>query len=293
MLQKFAYALVLCGAVLVTACSKDESGDPVPTGGGGSPLSISNPPTSFTQKVLLEYHTASWCGTCPDADTKRDQLVNTYPGKVIPVAIHQADSMQIGGFFTIDATFGSSTGYGMVNRTPSLNNVLLNRTQWMSNATVALSRQATSGLAILSAVAGNTAVIEVQGAFLATQTGRYNLTVWLTEMEVTGSGTGYDQVNTYNTDPSSAWYNLGNPITGFKHQYVWRKSLTAVLGDSIPGASLTAGGLVKKNFTVDVSGMNKDHVYVVAFINKLGDTPSTHGVVNVQTAKLGELKDWN
>lgn len=286
--------MILFSCVLaLAACSKDDESLPAPSGGGGTQQVITAPPSSFTQKALLEYHTAAWCGSCPDAATKRDQVMAAYPNRVIPVAIHQSDSMQISGFFTLSGTFGANPAYGMVNRTPSLNNVLLNRTQWLTNVSSALSRTPASGMAILSVVTGNTAVIEVQGAFLSGQTGNYNLTVWLTEMDVTGTGTGFDQVNSYNNDPSSQWYNLGNPISGYKHQYVWRKSVTPVMGDPIPGTTLVEGGLVKKIYNADISGLKKDKTYVVAFINKIGTSATTHEVVNVQMAKLGDLVNWN
>jgi hypothetical protein len=290
----FKLALMVAAAALVASCSKDDDAAPaVPNPGGNTTPSISVPPGILTQKVLLEYHTAAWCGSCPDADSKRDQIMTTYQNKVVPVAIHQSDAMQIPGFFTIDATFGSNTAYGMVNRIPSLSNVLLNRTQWLSNTSSALSRASTCGLAILSTVAGNNAAIEVQAAFLSGLTGNYNVTVYLTEMDVSGSGSTYDQVNTYNTDPSSQWYNLGNPITGFKHKYVWRKAVTAVMGEQVPAVMLIEGGLFKKVYAADITGLNKDKLYVVAFVNKVGTTPTTHEVMNVQMAKLGTLKNWD
>jgi hypothetical protein len=293
-MKGFKFVLVVSAAALVASCSKDDDAAPaVNNTGGNTTASITVPPGILTQKVLLEYHTAAWCGSCPDAETKRDQVMTTYQNKVIPVAIHQSDAMQIPGFFTIDATFGSNTAYGMVNRIPSLNNVLLNRTQWLTNTSSALSRASTCGLAIMSTVAGTNAAIEVQAAFLSSMTGNYNVTVYLTEMDVTGTGSTYDQVNTYNTDPSSQWYNLGNPIAGFKHKYVWRKAVTSVMGDPVPAVMLIEGGLFKKVYTADITGLNKDKLYVVAFINKVGTTPTTHEVMNVQMAKVGTLKNWD
>ncbi|HEX5001494.1 MAG TPA: Omp28-related outer membrane protein [Bacteroidia bacterium] len=291
--MKKVHLLVLSVALLVTSCSKDDSPQPSTTAVGNGNQEISIPPGILTQKVLLEYHTAAWCGSCPDADTKRDQVMAAYPGKIVPVAIHQSDAMQIPGFFTIDATFGSSPAFGMVNRIPSLNTVLLNRTQWLTNASSAVSRNAVCGLAIMSTVAGSAAAIEVQAAFLTGLSGTYNVSVYLTESEVTGTGSTFDQVNSYNTDPTSQWYNLGNPITGFKHMYVWRKNITPVLGDQIPTVFLIEGGLFKKVYTVDISGFNKDKLNVVAFINKVGTTATTHEVMNVQTAPIGTLKNWD
>lgn len=279
--------------VALVSCSKDEDSAPAPMQIPPPTAGISTAPATFTKKVLLEYHTAAFSGSCPDAEVKRDQVMNAYPGKVIPVAIHQSDAMQIPLFMTLDATFGSNPAYGMVNRSPSLNNVLLNRTQWLSNVTTAVGAAAKCGLAINSDVSGTTANVEVQAAFRANLSGTHNITVYLVENNVTGTGSGYDQVNNYNDDTSSPYYHLGNPIIGFKHNYVVRKVLTANLGDAIDASKLVADGLLKKTFVADITGLNSSELYIVAFINKTGTSSTTHEVLNVQKVKLGELKNWD
>lgn len=280
-------------ACALMACSKDEGQTPDPAPVNPPANSITTPPASFTKKVLLEYHTAAWCGTCVDAEVKRDLVMNAYPGRVIPVAIHQSDGMQIPLFMTIDATFGSNPAFGMVNRIPSLNTVLLNRTQWLSNTGNVISGAANCGLAIKSSVAGSTASIEVQAAFRQNLSGTYNLTVYLVESNVTGTGSQFDQVNSYNTDASSPYYNLGNPIIGYKHNYVVKKVITANLGDAIDPSKLVADGLLKKTYSADITGMNSANLYVVAFVNKIGTSATTHEIVNVQQAKIGTLKNWD
>ena len=285
--------LMFCMGTVLVSCSKDD-GNETPTPSPAPVVqSISAPPSSFTKKVLLEYHTAAWCGTCPDAETKRQQVMDNYPNRLIPVAVHQSDAMQIPLFMTLDATFGSNPAYGMINRIPTLGNVLLNRTQWMSNATPQMNGVAKCGLAILSGVTGNNASVEVQASFRETVTGDHRLTVYLVEHEVSGTGSGYDQVNTYNSDPSSPFYNRGNPIAGYKHPYVVRKVLTANLGDAIEASKTVAGGLLKKTFSADITGMDKTKTYIVAFVNKAGTSSTTHEVLNAQMALVGKLKNWD
>lgn len=293
MFDRRIYAGLIALITIVTACSKDDDTAPQPAPAPPPSTGITAPPASFTKKVLLEYHTAAWCGSCPDAEVKRQQVAAAYPGKIIPVAYHQSDAMQIPLFMTIDATFGSNPSYGMINRVPSLNNVLLNRTQWMSNTSTQVSGTAKCGLAIRSTVSGTSAAIEVQAAFRENLSGQHTLTVYLVENDVTGSGASYDQVNNYNADQSSPYYNQGNPITGFKHQVVARKVLTANLGDPVDASKLVADGLLKKNFTADLTGMVAEKVYVIAFINKTGTSPTTYEILNVQQGKLGTLKNWD
>ncbi len=293
MLDRRIYAGLIALITVITACSKDDDATPQPAPAPPPAVGITAPPASFTKKVLLEYHTAAWCGACPDAEVKRQQVAAAYPGKIIPVAYHQSDAMQIPLFMTIDATFGSNPTYGMINRIPSLNNVLLNRTQWMSNTSAQVSGAAKCGLAIRSAVSGTTATIEVQAAFRENLSGQHTITVYLVENDISGTGASYDQVNNYNTDQSSPYYNQGNPITGFKHQAVARKVLTANLGDPVDASKLVADGLLKQNFTADLTGMVAEKVFVIAFINKTGTSATTYEILNVQQGKLGTLKNWD
>ena len=288
--------ILTCLSIVVyffCGCSKDDGPAPTPSTVPPVEQGITSPPSTFTKKAILEYHTAAWCSTCPDAEVKRDQVMNNYPEKVIPVAIHQADGMQIPLFMTLDASFGSNPTYGMINRVPSLGNVLLNRTQWMTNMTSQLNGQAKCGLAINSNVNGNTASIEVQVSFTEQISGTINLTVYLVESDVIGTGSGYDQANAYNTVPSSPFYNLGNPIVNYKHMYVVKKVLTANLGDLIEASKIVPAGLFKKNFTVDITGMSKNKTEIIAFVNKTGTTATDHQVFNVQKAKVGTLKNWD
>jgi hypothetical protein len=287
---KFVTVSILLVA-LFASCSKDDAAEPAPITPPAT--GISNPPATFTKKVLLEYHTAASCGTCPDAEVKINGIQANYPGKVIPLAYHQSDGMQIPLFFTINAAFGSNPAYGMVNRVPSLGNVLLNRTQWLSNTTAQLSGTAKCGLAINSITSGNSATIEVRSAFRQNLTGDHTLTVYLVEDNVTGTGSSFDQANSYNNDASGPYYNLGNPIIGYKHRYVTKKVLTANLGDVIDPAILVADGLLKKTYTADIKGMNIDNVIVIAFITKTGTSAITYEILNAQQSKLGVLKNWD
>ncbi len=293
MIEKRIYAGLIALTSVIAGCSKDDDATPQPVPTPPPVTGITAPPSNFTKKVLLEYHTAAWCGSCPDAEFKREQVAASYPGKIIPVAYHQSDGMQIPLFMTIDATFGSNPSYGMINRVPSLNNVLLNRTQWLSNTSAQVSGTAKCGLAIRSVVSGTTANIEVQAAFRMNLAGPHTLTVYLVENDITGTGPSYDQVNYYNTDQSSPYYNQGNPILGYKHQLVARKVLTAHLGDPVDSSKLVTDGLLKKNFTADLTGMAPEKVYVIAFINKAGSSATTYEILNVQQSKLGTLKNWD
>lgn len=293
-----AYVIILLTALSFTSCKKSEEQTPQPvpdtTNTGNSGNGITDVPNSFTQKVLLEEFTAAWCTTSPDADYKRDQVVSANAGKVVAVAVHQTDGMSLTSLYnTLYSNFNANTPSGMINRTPSLGNVALNQTQWMSNATVALGKTAKCGVALTSSVSGNIASIEVHAGFKEVLTGNYNLTVYLVEDSVTGSGSGFNQANAYNTSSGSQFFGQGNPIVNYKHNRVVRKVLTANLGDVISASNLVAGGEFIKTFSTNITGYNHSNLYVVGFVNKVGTSPTTHEIMNVQQAKTGALKNWD
>lgn len=282
----------------MAACKKSSDENPQPETPADDTTTTNNPngstiPTSFTQKVLLEEFTGAWCSTCPDADYKRDQVVSANSGKVIAVSVHETDGMEISLIWALDGIFHTNIPSGMINRTPSNGNVILNQTQWMSNATVALGKMAACGLKINSTVSGTTANVEIHVGFKETLTGTNNLTVYLIQNKVTGAGSGYDQANAYNTSSGSPFYNLGNPIVNYQHNYVVKKVLTANMGDAIDATKIVAGGEYVKAFSANITGYNQNELYVVAFVNKVGSSATTHQIMNVQQAKIGTLKDWD
>ncbi len=288
----------LAMVMLFMACKKNSDDDPVNPGNNPPPVaSILPVPGSFSQKVLMEQFTGAWNGGCPDGIYRMDQLI-AGDSKIIGVNIHMGDAMEIPAFQDLMAVFNSNNlpqfPSAMVNRLPSLGNVLLTKTQWASNATVAKGKTASCGLAFQSTLSGNTAQIEIHAGFGSILSGSYNLTVYLVENRVTGTGSSYDQVNTHSSnDPAGPYYNLPSPITGFEHNHVLRKVLSAGMGDGIPVEKLVPGGEYIRTYTADITGKIAGNMEIVAFINKTGSTATTHEIMNVQTAPVNTLKNWD
>jgi hypothetical protein len=137
------------------------------------------------------------------------------------------------------------------------------------------------------------ATIEIHDGFNQMLTGEYTLTSMLVEDHVTGTGSQYDKRNSYNTVSGHPYFNTGDPITSFPHMNTLRKVLTADHGDAIPPKSLTTGGEYVNTYTADISAYNSDHLYIIAFICKKGNSPTTYEVMNVQKAKAGTTKNWD
>jgi hypothetical protein len=300
-MKRIFFAAVLCAAVL-SACKKADEPTPTPTV-VPAPPGIGAPPATFTQKVLIEEFTGAWCGYCPDGAVKVDQLIAANPGKVIGTSIHSGDGMAFSLYNTLNAVY-SNSGFpmGMVNRVPYNGSVCMSRGSWTSATNVMLAKTAKCGLAIKSSLSGDSAVVEVQAAFNQNLSGTHTLTVYLIEENVSGTGSPYNQINYYSSaNPNGAagssshpYYNQPYNITGYKHMHVVRKVLGGVdMGDQIESSRTIAGGIEKKTFTFSLAGYNRTQLKIVAFVTKNGTTGTTHEVMNVQQANLGELKNWD
>ena len=292
--------LVLLSALMITSCKKNKEEEPDPT---PALVTVSSVPSSFTQKVLIEEGTAVWCGYCPDGAYRMQDIISKNAGKVIGTALHSSDVFTTSPdqYSAMSSEFTcSGIPSGMINRIPSSvdQEVFMNRGYWSSAVSSCLSKQAKCGLAIEGKrLSGNTATITVHAGFKTALTGTINLTIYLLEDNVTGTGSDYDQHNYMNNDPSSPFYQKGDVIKGYQHNHVLRKVLTASMGDAIPTAKLVAGGEYVVTKTVDVSKYKVSDLKVVAFVNSVGSTAATHEVLNVQEASFytGQVtgKNWD
>ena len=220
---------------------------------------ISNVPSAFTKKVLIEEFTGAWCGYCPDGAHIVESIINDNNGKVVGVSLHSGDDMAVAHTNFLETTY-QNTGYpsGMVDRVSINGSTSLNRGYWESVANAQLSETAVCGLAIISEVNGQNATGEVHAGFNSTLNGDdYRLTVYLIEDGVTGTGYGYDQSNYYNEVAESPFNNLGNPIEGYEHNHTLRAILSESLGDAIMVSEMASGGEHIETYTVDLSSYNK------------------------------------
>ncbi len=282
-------------AILFVGCKKDNvEPTEVPINGNKTTNSQVVVPLTFTQKLLIEMFSSSHCATCPDAEMKFRNIAAAHPGRVFGVGIHDADAMETPLYSFMDSVF--TVPYyasGMLNRTPFGGTLVLPKGNWNANINACLNKTAKCGLKINTKMVGSYANIEVFAGFNASMIGDYRLTVYLFEDSVSGTGSGYNQSNYYNNTPSSPFYQLGNPIIGYNHDFVNRKVLTPNLGEPITAAQIYGRGFVKKSFSVSLNGYDSNNLYVVAFINKVTSSNLTHEIMNVQQTKLGTNQNFD
>jgi hypothetical protein len=288
--------LFIAAALSIVACSKDDSTSPSTNSGNGGTIN-STVPSTFTQKVLIETFTGASQPQCTDGFVKLDNIISANTAKAIPVAIHYSDAMEINQYTTLQAAFSNGAApqfpSAMINRTSSLGMLIFNRTQWQSNFDVNKVKSPSCGLSIKSTISGNQGTAEIHCGYNTTIAGNYTLTAYLVEDNISGSGNLYDQRNGYNTISGHPYFNLGDPILNFNHNYVLRKVVSAELGDALANSNIKAGGEEIKNYTFSTAGMNSANLYIVAFISKNGSTSTDKSVLNVQRVKIGNTQNWD
>jgi len=291
-MKNLIYVLTLL--VTFTACNKGDDPSPKPASTGNG---LSQVPTTFSQKVLIETFTGAGQAQCTDGFVKLDNITSTNSTKSIPVCIHFGDGMEIAQYTTLTNAFSNGNPMtfpsAMLNRTASLSQVLLNRTQWQSNFDVSKVKSAKCGLAIETSVSGNNATIIAHCGFNQTLSGNYTLTTYLIEDHVTGIGAMYDQRNSYNNTSGHAYNGLGDPIIAFSHMHVLRKVLTSPLGDAINSSALVAGGKQILSYTTTISGYKLNDLYAISFITKNGSAATDYEIMNVQKVKIGNTQSWD
>lgn len=247
---------------------------------------------SVVQKCLIEEHTGAWCGYCPDGALVMDDVLNTYPN-AIGVAVHNGDAM-----VTADGNYLSSfyiSGYpsATINREGAGES----RSVWMSKVSSELGETPTVSVSFDDAyydLATSTLTVTVRAEFVSNETGNLRLNVVLVEDDVTGTSTGYSQVNYYNTTAGHPMYGLGNPIAGYVHNHVARAWLGGAWGtNGVITASPTAGSAFTHTYTrVFPASWDINNMKIVAFVSRYnGSQMSDREILNSEEITMATVLD--
>ncbi len=263
-------------------------------------------PSQYTQKVLLEDYTGTWCGNCPRMNTIVHYLTD-YSERIIPVAIHVFGSPTDPWTYEYESEMTAPENYntygapkGMFNRIHILNmdDTQLcpnDRSVYEAQADVFLNQEAPLGLAINSTLNGNNLNITVKVGFATDNVPEARLVVNLIE-----DGLIYQQINyftggNYNCDPEYDYTTMPYSIPSFHHEHVLLKSYTDIFGDVIPQDQISDGAVWTKNFEVSLPSnvTNSQNLTIVAFVLGNGNQISTREAINVQSAPVGVNQDFD
>ncbi|NND64263.1 MAG: Omp28-related outer membrane protein, partial [Flavobacteriaceae bacterium] len=131
-----------------------------------------------------------------------------------------------------------------------------------------------SAISIQSQLSGNNIAVKV-GVVSENDLTNMKLVLYLVE-----DGVLSEQVNYFDQDPSSPYYEMGNPIIDFVNNDVLRASLSGILGDPIPATTALTEFEAAFSTNID-SSFNTNNLRLVAMLVQDDNT-----AVNAQTAAI-------
>lgn len=230
-----------------------------------------------TKKVLLEEFSGAHCGQCPMGAYTLDSLLDIYPN-LIGVSLHSyipADAMHFVQIDTIATPYAPGAPLGAIDRinfNDGWNYVAKLYQNWDTHVQTRLAvapQMSVSLNATWNSATRNISVLVTANILANLPTGDYRFNLYVVEDSVTGSGSGYDQSNIYNSVTGNPFYGLGDPITGYVHRHVVRAILPASWGQAgIIAPTPIAGQSFSTTFNyVLPASYNENRIKLVAFVS--------------------------
>lgn len=262
--------------------------------------------TSGTKKVLLEEFTTAPCQFCPDGAVIVDNILATIP-EAIAVGIHA-------GFGTDAMTIPAHSAYAAVFA-PGAPTATIDRVLFDGETDVAISRGNNGWVNAVNAQKALPTPVDVDIQAVSTSGTSVDVTVdvdfkdyvldaqslrvtlFVVEDSVTGTGSGYNQVNFYNTQAGHPYAGKGDPIVGFVHKHVVRSVPTGTWGDATYfGTTPTLNSNYTKTYNVSLnSAWKSKDISFVAFVNYYTPNASLdeYVILNAEEKTLDELVGIN
>lgn len=235
-------------------------------------------PSPFTQKVLIEDFTGTWCGICPGVIIPLDDYTNSKPN-LISIGVHGPAGSNDPFKYVFDPQLRSTYG---ISGVPT---VLLNRDSKWDKATITLDelaqKKALLGLALETSVSGSTITVKAKVKFDITTSLPLKIVLVLVE-----NGLLYNQAN-------YGHFGLPNPIPNFPHKNVLRTAATDIFGDVIPAAQLVKGNTWEKTYLFNATAYNISNCRIIGFVLYDTNSQGKKGVLNAQIVTAGQTQNFD
>ena len=260
-----------------------------------------------SHKVVMEEGTGTWCGWCVRGAVYMDSIASVYPTTVIPIAVHNGDPMVFAAYDTgIGALIG---GYPtlLVDRKAFIGDPSDAFTEYANHlndfglADLAMTQTFNTGSRLLTVNASATMASSFTNN---STTNDYRLAVVVTENNVHGTATTYDQHNYYSGGGSGPMAGAGHDFAvepdpvlaaNMYYDFVARTILGGFTGQasSLP-SSLVAGNVYNKTYTYTVPAAYnianmKVNVLLIDAKNNIiyngNDAALTTGINSIETTK--------
>ena len=239
------------------------------------------------KNVVLQDFTGAWCQFCPDGTAIMDDILAQNPN-VIGVATHIGDAMEISDGNTQATEFigGYPSGLIDIYKFDDIADVEVSRGQWSARTTQRQGMVAPVAVSIEGQSydpGTRTITADVTASFKGTVSTEMRLNLWIIENGVTGTGSGYDQVNFYNTQSGHPYSGAGNPIVGFVHNHTLRHMVGGAWGEagSVPGPIVDGYTVTKTYSYVLPQFIDDTEVKLVGMVQQWdGTNPANRPIVN-------------
>ena len=250
-----------------------------------------------TKRVLFEEATGTWCGFCPRGALAMEHMQTNYPDQFVGVAVHAGDPMQITEYDALGNLIG---GYPNAVIDRAITNASVSVNAFESYLDTRLAAVAPADIMINNTLDGSNLNIDVTSTFYANfSEADYRLLVIITEDGVTGTGSGYNQVNYYaggGLGPMGGYENLPDPVPAadMVYDHVGRAIITGFdgLDGSIP-TEIVADEAMTYSFTYDVPDEFVDancHIVAAIIDNNTGRVINVNSVAFAPNSNK-ELED--
>lgn len=242
--------------------------------------SVAGVSVSAPKTVVAEEATGTWCGWCPRGDVFMHFMADLYPDDFVPIAVHNSDPMEVAAY---DDGLTSTDGFSgfpsvIMDRSKVIDPSDL-EAEYNLSKTILTPVLATQGISLDEGT--RTLTVESKAVFntnLNDHDIRFNVVV--TENGVTGTGSGYNQVNYYSGGAQGqmgGFESLGNPVPAadMVYDFVGRALLGNYGGaaNSIP-STITLGNEVSHTFTYvipETYSIENMHVVTMVINNATGE----------------------
>ncbi len=288
-----SYATVVEENLNITITAVNGNTDPNAANNTGSKRF--NTVSSNTQKVVLfEEGTGTWCGWCPRGAVAMEYMDNTYPNTFAGVAVHNGDPMTV----TAYDNGANLSGYPGANVDRAILDASVSNQDFEGYYNDRKDLITPVGIALQTGGSGNNVTITANATFrsnFANAATDYRLGVIITEDNVTGTASSYDQANYYSGGGTALngaghnWQTAPDPVPAadMEYDHVGRALLGGYSGQtgSIP-ASITDGQVATYtfNYTVPATSVRANMHAVAVVIDQ-----ATGEVLNAKEISLATL----
>jgi hypothetical protein len=236
-------------------------------------------PSPFSQKILVEDYTATWCPYSPRVGVALKDYSASNPRCVV-AGIHgfvgSSDPFTFKDFTTM------FDFYGIYIYPEAIVNRNFEWDEYTSSLENELAKRAPLGIALETSVSGNTVNARARVKFDVSSSLPLKVVIMLVE-----DGLVFPQRNYY------APVYGDDPIANYVHTNTLRTAGTDILGDKIPLTSQIAGNIWEKNVSINATGYTLSNCKIIATIVSDSEMSDRRGSLNTQIANVGQDKDFD